>query len=143
MKASKRNRRRGGSALEFALVLPWYIFLFVGVFDWGYYAHALISTEDAARVAALYTSSDADNVSDSAGACQYAWRALKVQVNLSSTPSCPATALPVIVTASEVNGPDGNFAAQVSVTYQTQRLIPIPGLLPGRATIHRVVQMRL
>ena len=52
-----RKNRRGGSALELAFFLPWYIFLFIGAFDWGFYAHALISAENAVRVAVLYTSS--------------------------------------------------------------------------------------
>ena len=143
MQAFRRTARRGGSAVEFALVAPWYIFLFVGVFDWGYYSHALISTENAARVAVLYTSSDSSHAADSTGACQYALRELKAEVNLAGAIVCPATSLPAIVTATEVTGPDGQPASQVAVTYQTQQLIPIPGLLPGRATIRRVVQMRL
>jgi hypothetical protein len=48
--ASKTSGTAGGSALEFALLMPWYVFLFVGAFDWGFLAHALISTESAARV---------------------------------------------------------------------------------------------
>jgi uncharacterized protein YjdB len=125
------------------MILPWYIFLFIGAFDWGFYSHALISTESAARVAVLYTSSNSSHATDSTGACQYALRELQAEVNLSATITCPATALPAIVTATEVTGPDGQPAAQVAVTYQTQQLIPIPGLLSGQATIYRVVQMRL
>jgi TadE-like protein len=36
------------------MLLPWVLFLFVGAYDWGFYAHALISTENAARTAALW-----------------------------------------------------------------------------------------
>ena len=43
-RARRDRRRRGGSVLEMAMLMPWYVFLFVGAFDWGYYAHALIST---------------------------------------------------------------------------------------------------
>jgi len=50
-----------------ALLLPWYFFLFVGTFDWGFYAHALISTEAAARTAVLYTSQSSATASDQAG----------------------------------------------------------------------------
>ncbi len=41
---SRDRRRRGGSMIEFCLLLPWYIFLFVGAFDFGFYAYSLIST---------------------------------------------------------------------------------------------------
>jgi hypothetical protein len=37
---------------------------------------------------------------------------------------------------------DGDPAGQVSVTYTTIPLIPIPGVLTGQMTITRVVQMR-
>jgi len=39
--------------VEFAMFLPWYLLLFIGAFDWGFFAHGLISTESAARVGAL------------------------------------------------------------------------------------------
>ncbi len=144
MKTVKRDRRRGGSMLEVALFLPWYLFLFVGAVDWGFYAHALISLESAARSAVLYTSSDPGRANDSAGACAYAYRELWVEGNLNSA-VCPATALPVIITATKKTaaGADGGDATEVSVTYQTQQLIPIPGLLAGQFTLQRVVQMKL
>ena len=37
-------------------MLPWYIFLFVGAFDSGFYAYGLIATSNAARIAATYCS---------------------------------------------------------------------------------------
>jgi hypothetical protein len=40
----RERRRRGGSVLEMARLMRWYVLLSVGAFDWGYYAHALIST---------------------------------------------------------------------------------------------------
>ncbi len=148
MKTGKRDGKRGGSILEVALFLPWYLFLFVGAVDWGFYAHALISVESAARVAVLYTSGNPDDparASDSAGACAYAYRELWVEPNVSGATVCPATNLPVIITATKrtAAGPDGRDAAEVSITYQTPRLIPIPGLLSGQFTLRRVVQMKL
>ncbi len=143
---NRRKGQRGGSALEMALMLPWYMFLFVGTFDWGYYAHALISTESAARVAALYTSQSAAKAADQADACILANEELRVATNISSsgTPTCASS--PLIVTAaavSGVNSADGNAASQVTVTYTTVSLIPIPLLLPKQATFYRVIQMRL
>jgi hypothetical protein len=124
-----------------ALFLPWYLFLFVGTFDWGYYAHALISTESAARVAALYTSTSSSKAADATNACIYANEELRISSNIPTTPSCSAS--PLIVTATSVTGPDSQPASQVTVQYTTVGLIPIPGLLEKSATFYRVVQMRL
>jgi Flp pilus assembly protein TadG len=144
MTRSRRKGCRGGSALEMAFFLPWYIFLFVGVYDWGFYAHALISTASAARVAALYTSTDSTTKADQATACTFALQELSPAPNLGSITSCGA--LPAIVTAvakTGVNSADGSDASEVTVTYRTNQLIPIPGLLKGRHTFYSVVQMRV
>jgi Flp pilus assembly protein TadG len=139
----RRKGQRGGSALEMALMLPWYMFLFVGTFDWGYYAHSLISTESAARVAALYTSQSSATAANQSVACILANEELRVATNISSsgTPTCASS--PLIVTAAAVTGPDNNSASQVSVTYTTISLIPIPLLLEKQATFYRVITMRL
>jgi len=137
----RRKRCKGGSALEMALLLPWYAFLFVGVFDWGFYSHALISTQAAARSAALYTSTSSTTAADQATACIYARNELKVSNNVSATTACTST--PLIVTASAVTGADGQPASQVTVTYQTLSLIPIPGLLEKQFWISYTAQFRL
>ncbi len=149
-----RSGSRGHSVLELAFFLPWVIFLFVGVFDWGFYSWALISTENAARVAAMYTSSNSGTAADSAGACLYAAAQLAYAPNVAGNPyvnspegagsgSAACSAAPLTVTVTAVSGPDGSPASQVSVTYQTPVLVPIPGLLAGQVSITRVVQMRL
>ena len=131
-----------------ALLMPWLVFLFVGAFDWGYYAHALISTEDAARVAGLYASTSSSTAIDSTNVCLFALEELRIVPNIGASTTCSGT--PVTVTTALI-GPgqantasaDGQLAAQVSVQYTTLQLIPIPGLLAGKATFYRVVQMRL
>ena len=123
------------------MLLPWYIFLFVGAFDWGFFAHGLISTESAARVAALANAVDGQPA-NSTTACTYVLSELRTAVNIAGNlTSC--TSLPVIVTATQVSGPDSAPAAQVTVEYQTQQVIPIPGLLNAQYTFYRVVQMKL
>jgi Flp pilus assembly protein TadG len=142
----RRKSQRGGSALEMALMLPWYMFLFVGTFDWGYYAHSLISTESAARVAVLYTSTSSSTAANQSVACILANEELRVATNISSTGTPTCSSSPLVVTASAVTGgnsADGNAASQVTVQYTTVSLIPIPLLLPNQATFYRVVQMRL
>ena len=145
MKTLRRKRCRGGSALEMSFFMPWYIFLFVGAYDWGFYAHGLISTASAARVAALYTSTDSTTQASSAGACTYALEELRIAINIPSTLTT-CNALPVIVKATARTGTasaDCNPASEVAVTYRTGAFIPIPGLLRGQATFYRVVQMRV
>jgi len=123
--------------MEMTLLMPWFIFLFVGAFDWGFYAHALISTESAARTAALYLASGP--ASSSTACTSYVLEELRIVANVgTSVTSC--SALPVIMTAS-CTTTAGLSTAQVAVTYQTLNLIPIPFLLESQATFYRVVQM--
>ena len=137
----RRRARQGGHAiLEVSMVAPWLLFLFSGVFDMGFYEYCLISTENAARVAAFHTSSFSAYAGDSDGACQYALAEMKMLSNVNSLTTCNAE--PLVVTATSVTGVDGNAASSVSVTYTTNQLIPIPGLT-GKTTIRRIVQMRI
>ena len=55
----RSNRRSGTNAIEFALLIPWYIFLFVGAIDYGFYSYGLIATQSAARVGAMYCAASA------------------------------------------------------------------------------------
>jgi Flp pilus assembly protein TadG len=128
--------------LETALLLPWVIFLFVGAFDVGFYNYALISTQNAARVAAWYTSQTTTTAADATTACTYALAELSAMPNVGTTvTTCSAS--PVVVTATQVTGADGDLATQVSVAYTSPQLIPILGALPAQYTFNRTVQMRL
>jgi Flp pilus assembly protein TadG len=136
------GRERGHAMLEAALLLPWILFLFVGAFDLGFYNYALISTQNAARVAAWYTSQTTTTSTDATTACTYALAELSSMPNVGTTVTSCAAA-PVVVTATQVTGVDGAEASQVSVSYTSPQMIPIPGALPGQYTFDRIVQMRL
>lgn len=137
-----RRKRRGHSVLELSMLMPWYVFLFVGAYDWGYYARALISTEAAVRAAVLYTSQDATKANDQATACIYALNELKITSNVPANSNCNAD--PIIVTANMVNsGADGKPASLVTVKYHTVGTIPIPFLLDKQFWIVQTIQMRL
>jgi len=137
-----QRKERGHAMLEAALLMPWVLFLFVGTFDLGMYNYALICTQNAARTAAWYTSQSATTATNSSTACTYALAELQAMPNVgTSVSTCSAS--PVVVTATEVTGADGSLASQVSVSYTTPTLIPIPGALPASYTFDRVVQMRL
>jgi Flp pilus assembly protein TadG len=139
--------RRGSNIIEFSMLFPWYVFLFVGAYDWGFFGYSLIATQSAARAGANYCATQT-TLNDAATACTYVLNQLRDLPNVGSslttcgTGSTVTTAAPVSVIASSVSGPDGNSATAVTVIYQTPQLVPIPGLLPGILTIHRTVTMR-
>jgi Flp pilus assembly protein TadG len=110
--------------IEFVLLLPWYVFLFVGVFDYCIYCCGLIAVENAARVGAAYCSTDSTDATDNSTACTYALDQLRNLPNVgSAVVSCDGS--PITITASSVTGPDNvaNDASKVTVTYVTPQLI--------------------
>jgi Flp pilus assembly protein TadG len=138
----RKNRTKGHAVIEAALLMPWLIFLFVGVFDMGFYCYDLINVENAVRIAAQYTATSIYTAGDSTKACTIVRNEMANVANLSGVSSCGS--LPLIVTASSIPiGLDGAPATQVSVQYQSALFIPIPGLLTGRITITRIAKMRL
>lgn len=136
----RRKRSRGHSVVEVAILGPWIFFLIAGVLDVGYYAYAMIATQNAARAAAEYTSRSTKTAGDSDIACQYALTGLHDMPNVRGLSSCGAE--PLTVSAAQVTGVDGSLASSVSVTYKTPMLVPIPGLM-GQLNITRTVQMRI
>jgi len=69
---SRRKASAGNSIIEFSLLLPWFLFLFTGVFDFGFCAYALIAVQDAARVAVLHSAANAATAGDQGGASSLA-----------------------------------------------------------------------
>jgi Flp pilus assembly protein TadG len=149
------KKKSGHAVIEASLLAPWIFFLFVGVFDFGFYSYAAIATQNAARIAAMQTSDNTKTSADDVLACQYAVQELQMLpgipkvTSLASTPACPTATggitntFPLSVDAQSVTGPDGAPATRVAVTYRTVQLVPIPGLLTGRLQLTRVVEMRL
>jgi len=135
------RRRKGNALIELTLLSPWVLFLFVGIVDMGFFCYSLIAVENAARVAAEFTSKSALVAASQSAACTKVLAELSSLPNVSSLTTCDAT--PLTVTAAAVTGIDGGAATSVSVTYQGVNLIPIPGLLMGRLNVTRNVQMRV
>jgi hypothetical protein len=128
--------------MEVALMAPWIFFLFVGVLDFGFYAYAIISTQNAARVAALHNSISKEAAIDPDGSgCQMVLSELKWALYTRTVTTCNAS--PVQVSSTLVAGADGNDAAQVTVQYQTIAMIPIPGVFANQMTIFRTAQIRI
>jgi Flp pilus assembly protein TadG len=137
-------RRRGSAVIEISLLAPWILFLFVGAFDMGFYTYCMVGVENAARVAAEYTSQSSTVAADSSGACTRVLAEMTGMPNVGTQANCNSGGgNTVVVTASSVSGPDSKPATQVDVTYTGNRLIPIPGLLMGQLNITRSIQMRV
>jgi len=148
---SRKKSERGNAIIEVSLMLPWILFLFVGVLDFGFYSYAAICTQNAARVAALANAYSSSAASDASGACAIVLQEMNGLPNAQTLTSCgsgacPATpgfvnaAHPIAVTACPVSGPDGSSAAAVTVSYLSIPLIPIPGVVMGQLTITRTAE---
>ena len=138
------KNRKGNAIIEVALMAPWIFFLFVGVLDFGFYSYAAICTQNAARVAAMANSYATGNASDSTGACTIVIQEMNSLPNMRSVTGCTGTlsqTQPVNVTVAPVTGPDGGPAAQVSVTYLSVLMSPIPGIMMSQLTLTRTVEV--
>ena len=146
--ARRRKGRRGNAIIEFSFLMPWYVFLFVGAIDCGFFSYSLMAVAAGASVATEYAAGSSSTATDATTSCGYALDQLRNMPNVGSGlttcgTSTVTTSAPVAVTAQAVTGPDGNPAARVTVIYLTPNLVPIPGLFPGQLTITKAFTMRL
>jgi len=163
LKQTRRRKTQSGNAMvEVALMTPWIFFLFVGIFDFGFYAFSIICTENAARAAALQTAASPSAQSDVL-ACNAAWKEMNFLVNVAgATQDC--TQLPVKVVrrtlcnkgtvvpntivceapgCADCGSDPGAASSQVAVTYQSDAFFPIPGILTSQLTLTRIAEMRI
>lgn len=142
------RRNSGGNAIvEVALLMPWIVFLFVGILDAGFYAFNLITTENAARVGALQASLSAAASTDSGSACVSVLQEMSALPNVSGLISCGAgtvsSTLPVSVVATSVDHGGGDVSTVVTVMYLTTPMVAIPGIFPAQMTITRSAEVPL
>ncbi len=149
-----RAKGRGGNAIiEVTLLLPWIFFLFLAIFNFGFYSYALISVENAARAAAMYTSGSTALAGSGQFACNVAVEELRSLPGIGADASCNCTGSSCTAGASNQLGvfaqvlpsavsPDGDPAAEVAITYQTIDLFPLPWI-GGKMTFTRVARMRI
>jgi len=130
----KRERLRGQALVELAILAPWIFFLFISVVDTGFCLVALIGVQNAARAAALYTSSLSvtANTTPASAACGVVRNELQALPGYSSSSNTNCSSASLQVTASQ-----NTAQTVVTVTYQTISLIPVPGLFSGPYTITR------
>ena len=139
----RRLGERGASVIEVAFLAPWIFFLFVAVLDYGFYMYAAITVENAARVAALRCSLNSASAT-TALARTYVCKELQSLPNVGT--SCPTSVVTVnsalVSTVANDNAAPAVSAVQVSVTYTTILMIPLP-FLTGQWTFTRTVESRL
>jgi Flp pilus assembly protein TadG len=165
MTASKRKRSESGSSIvEVALMAPWIFFLFVGIFDFGFYSYAAICTQSAARVVAL---SQAQTATATVSTCSAALGEMRMLPNVGYNPAFACGSGTTVSQAAPVavcTGVLGKNSASVcgitavcadcaldvnaqsafaTVTYQTIPFVPIPGMLTGQLTISRGAEVRI
>jgi hypothetical protein len=138
----KKGASAGQAILELSLMMPWIFFLFVGALDFGFYSHALISTQNAARVATLNAGFTTVSSASQMDACFHARRELAMMPNAQSF-SLTCNQAPLVVTVTPFTDADGSPASRVQVAYDTIPLIPIPGLVTGQQTITRQVSVKV
>jgi len=140
------SRKSGQAVVEVTLLVPWMVFSFVAAFNFGIFAYSLISTQNAARAAAMYASqslSVAEGASVVSQACPYVLGELGDAPGVGpGVTSCTASPVTLSVTAKTPGSGDMNTVV-VSVTYNTMQLIPLPGLMAGSLAITRTVEMPL
>ena len=154
-----RDGRKGSAIVEAAFMMPWIAFLFVGILDCGFYFHAAMATQNAARAVAIQTAGGA-----ATNACQAAKNEMGMLTNVANMGACAASqaavsdAAPIWVcsgiltnTSASVCGQPAAICAdcpldntstsiQAVVTYRSIPLIPIPGILPLRLQLTRIAE---
>jgi Flp pilus assembly protein TadG len=138
------SRQSGQAVVEVTLLVPWLVFAFVAAFNFGIFAYALVSTQNAARSAAMYASQSltvAQSGTIVTQVCTYVLGELGDAPGVGSgVTTCTGTPVTVTVTARTPGAGNMN-TVQVSVTYNTMQLIPLPGLMAGSLSITRMVEM--
>ncbi len=128
-------------------MIPWIVFLFVGILDLGFFSYAMIVTENAARVSAIQASGSTAASSDSVSACSVALREMTSLPNTVGLITCGSGSVtvssPVSVVATSVDHGSGDISSRVTVMYLTLPMIPIPGILPVQVTVTRSAEVRI
>jgi Flp pilus assembly protein TadG len=137
--------RRGQSAIELGLMIPWIVVAFMALLDFGFCIYGMIATENAARTIAAWgtaTHTNAQNIgSETSTLCNYAIGALQYAPNVGTSVSSCTGASPIRVSATyNASGSDSSPTLTVAVTY-TVTLMAVPGVSPSSLAITRTVEL--
>lgn len=170
MRRSRSETSRGQAVVEMALLMPWIAFLFVGIFDVGFYTYAAIATQNAARAVAIQDA-NVGGALTSTQLCQLVKNELAFLPNVGAVGTCAPSqgaitnAAPIWVCAGVLNDTastpcvppavkcadcagspaTGTSASSVQavVTYQSIPLVPIPGILTKQLQLTRIAESRV
>src|SRR5579863_9285833 len=151
MGRSRKAGKNGNSLVEFALMAPWFFFLFAGVTQAGFSIFGLMAVQNAARVAVLHLAANPAAAMDQAGACKLAIQELQGLPNIGSSFSSNCSTSPLIVAVNYCDGSvpctgaatsvDSGPAAFVRITYSMPAMVQFP--VTSLTLITRTAEMRL
>jgi len=125
----KIRHQQGAQAVEFALVLPFFLVLLLLIIDFGFlvYNKAVITnaSREAARAGTVLTAVPWTSAGVAAVACSYAHNALITTSTGTHTATCTGTADPLI----SVSNPNGNVPPQFGDPITVTIAYPYQGLL--------------
>jgi Flp pilus assembly protein TadG len=119
LRGNRASRERGAVAVEFALVLPIFLLLVLGIFEFGRAFNIQVSLSEAAREAARYAAIHQSDSTYTVGAAQAAGVAAAPSVDLD----------PGDITVSSSGTSPCNVV--VTISYNTPWMTGFPGLVPG------------
>jgi Flp pilus assembly protein TadG len=141
--------RRAAAVVEFAVLLPLLVALFMFTFDFCRIYYYTIVLENCAQNAALFGSQSFDNQNQQWVGGQQYWQGPSGQL---LTPETVATQLDggnltPALTASNINvqsgtDTDGHTVKIVTITYTFNTIVSFPGI-PSAVTIVRTAQVRV
>jgi Flp pilus assembly protein TadG len=117
------KHQRGAQAVEFALVLPFFLVLLLLIIDFGFltYNKAVITnaSREAARKGTVLTGTTWTAAAVESVACQYIGTSL-ITTHGTHTPDCKGTSDPIIKATSSSSPPTfgGSITVTVNYTYQ-------------------------
>jgi Flp pilus assembly protein TadG len=148
---TKSRNKRGTAMVEFAMTALLIFGMLIGAFDFGLYAYAFISIQNAARTAALRNSGGPESATDQNAACGMVLEEVRGLPNIGATWESSCDAAPLVVTSTlcdnatpcwgSTTSADGQPAAAVVVSYTMPSVFHLQGVLPE--VITRATQMKI
>lgn len=134
---SRTRRRRGGAAVEFALIMPVLMSLVLGCVDFGRFAYDYISITNAARAGAGF---GAMNPNTPATYSRWVSDVQQAVANdVGARPGFTASS----VTVTQTNDPGGLWRVRVTVPYQFKTVFYWKWMgIPSTINMQRAVEMR-
>jgi hypothetical protein len=148
-KRTNQGARRAAATVEFAVLLPFMMAMFLGVVDFGRLFYYSMTIDNSLHNAMLFSGQTFDNQNQQwIGTVQY-WQGPNGQIvssdsaaaELDGTNLDPALPTANIQTTSGTDA-DGNSVIIVTVSYTFQTLVPYPGI-PSPVVITRKGQIRV